>query len=130
MWAFAKKCFLIELVPYSAEWQRTWWQTIHMMPGMPVSSNLQWKVNRHDGACVESFQPIGRFEPTFIETHQTSKIISKVRLFKWKIKTHLFLDEIITSSNEVLKDFECYMAVGIRQLGNLTQETAKSNMTV
>ena len=38
MWAFASKCFPIALVPCSDRWQRTWWQTIHMMPGLPVSS--------------------------------------------------------------------------------------------
>jgi len=38
MWAFASKCFPIELVPCSDGWRRTWWQTIHMMPGLPVSS--------------------------------------------------------------------------------------------
>jgi len=38
MWAFASKCFPIELVPCSDRWQRTGWQTIPMMPGLPVSS--------------------------------------------------------------------------------------------
>ena len=28
MWAFASKCFPIELVPCSDGWRRTWWQTI------------------------------------------------------------------------------------------------------
>jgi len=46
------------------------------------------------------------------------------------MKTHAFLEEIITSSNEVFKDFESDMAVGIRKLVNLTRETAESNNTV
>jgi len=43
MWAFASKCFTIVLVPYSDGWRRTWWQTIQMMPGLPVSSIAQCK---------------------------------------------------------------------------------------
>jgi len=43
LWAFASKCFPIELVPLSDGWRRTWWQTIHMMPGLPVSSIPQCK---------------------------------------------------------------------------------------
>ena len=43
MIAFASKCFPIELVPCSDGWPRTWWQTIHMMPGLPVPSILQCK---------------------------------------------------------------------------------------
>ena len=43
MWAFASKCLPIELVPCSDGWRRTWWQTLHMMPGLPVSSIPQWK---------------------------------------------------------------------------------------
>ena len=40
-----------------------------------------------------------------------------------------FLEEIITSSNEVFKDFECDLALGIGQLGNPTQKPAESNDT-
>jgi hypothetical protein len=36
MWAFPSKCFPIELVPCSNGWQRTWWQTINLMPGLQV----------------------------------------------------------------------------------------------
>jgi len=43
MWAFANTCFPIELVPCSDGWQRTWWQTMHMMPGLPVSTIPQCK---------------------------------------------------------------------------------------
>jgi len=41
-----------------------------------------------------------------------------------------FLEEIITSSNEVFKDYVSDMAVEIRTLGNLTQKTAENNDTV
>jgi hypothetical protein len=40
------------------------------------------------------------------------------------------LEEIITSSNDVFKDFVSDMAVEIRNLGNLNQETAENNDTV
>jgi len=43
MWAFPSKCFPIELVPWSDGWRRTWWQTIHAIPGQPVSSIPQCK---------------------------------------------------------------------------------------
>jgi len=43
MWAFASKCFPIELVPCSDGWRRTWWQTIHIMPGLPFSAIPQCK---------------------------------------------------------------------------------------
>jgi len=43
MWAFASKCFPIELVPCSDGWRRTWWQRIHMMPGLPFSAIPQCK---------------------------------------------------------------------------------------
>jgi len=79
MCAFASKCIPIELVPCSNGWRRTRWQTIYMMPGLPVSSNPQCKWNRHNSACPEVFWAIGRFEFTFIEAHQASKMICKVR---------------------------------------------------
>jgi hypothetical protein len=41
-----------------------------------------------------------------------------------------FLEEIITSSKQVFKDFEFAMAVRIRTLGDPTQETAASDDTV
>jgi len=45
------------------------------------------------------------------------------------MKTCSFLEEIITASNEVFKDFESDMAVRIRKLGNLTQKAVESNDT-
>jgi hypothetical protein len=82
LWAFASECFPIELVPCSDGWRSTWWQTIHLMSGLPVTSILQCKQNRHDGAYLEWFQAIGRLEPSFIEAHQTSNIICNVTSFK------------------------------------------------
>jgi len=38
-----------------------------------------------------------------------------------------FWEEIISSSNEVFKNFESDMEVGIRTLGNATWETAESD---
>jgi hypothetical protein len=42
------------------------------------------------------------------------------------MKTLSFLDEIITSRNEIFEDCESDMAVGLRKLGNMTRVTAKS----
>ena len=64
-----------------------------------------------------------------IEAHQASKMIGIVRSLKSRIKKDSFLEEIITLSSDVFKDFESDMAVGIRQLGNPTGKTAKSNDT-
>jgi len=130
MWAFASKCFPIELDPCSDGWRRTWWQTIHMMPGLPVSSIPQCTGNRHDGACLELFQAIGRFEPSFIEAHQASKMICNVRSLRSRIKTRSFLEEIIASSKAVLKDLEYDMAVRIRTLVDPTQKPGESDDTV
>jgi len=101
-----------------------------MMPGLPVSSIPQWKSNRHEGAYLEFFQAMGRFEPTFMEAYQASKMICKVRSLKSRIKTCSFLEEMITSSNEVFKDSVSDMVVEIQKLGNPTRETAENNDTV
>jgi len=126
MCAFATKCSPIELVPCSDGWQRTWWHTMHMMPGLPVSSIPQCKSNRHQGACLELYLAIGRFKLTFREAHHTSKMICKLRSLKSWIRTRSFLHEIITSSNEVFKDFESNMAEGMRKLGYPTWQTAEN----
>ena len=57
-------------------------------------------------------------------------MICKVRSLKSRIKIHLFLEEIIISSNKVFKECEFDMAVGMRKLGNPTRETAKNNVIV
>ena len=73
---------------------------------------------------------MGRFEPSFIEADPASKIICNVRSLKLRIKSRSFLEEIITSSNEVVNDFVSDMAVGIRMLGITTRETAENYDTV
>jgi hypothetical protein len=98
-----------------------------MMPWLPVSSNPQWRWNHQEGKCLDLFQAIGRFEPTFIEAYQASKMICKVRSLKSQVQTTSFLEEIITSSNEVFQDFESDMAIEFSTLGNLTPGTAESN---
>ena len=65
-----------------------------------------------------------------MEAHQASKMNCKVRSLKSQIKTHSVLEEIITSSQEVLQDFESDMVVRIRKLGTPTQKIAKCHSTV
>jgi len=112
MLAFASKYPPIELVPYSDGWQRTWWQTTHMMPRLLGFSILQCKYNRHKGACPDLFQATECFEPTFIEAHHASKMICTVRSLKSWIKTCSFLEEIIPSSGEVCKEYKSNITVG------------------
>ena len=80
----------------------------------------QCKENHHDGPCLEIFQVIDPFEPSFIEAHKASKMTYNIWSLKSQIKTPSFLDKIITLSNEVFKDFESDLELGIRKLGNLT----------
>jgi len=120
---FTRKCFLIELVPCSDGWRRTWWQMIYMMEGLLLSSIPQCKFKRHEGACLELFQSIEHLEPTFIEVQQASNMMYKVRSPKWRIKTCLVVENIITLSNKVFKGLEFDMAVGIWILRNSTWET-------
>ena len=98
-----------------------------MMPELPVSSIPQCKSNRHEGACLEFFQALRCIEPSFIEAHQASKMVCKVTTLKSRIKTCSFLEEIITSSNEVFKDFVSDMAVENRMLGIPTRESGENN---
>jgi hypothetical protein len=82
------------------------------MPALPVSSIQQSKLNHHTGACLELFQAIGRFEPTFIEAHQAWKMICKVRSLKSRMKTGSLFEENINSSNEVFGQSISDIAVG------------------
>jgi hypothetical protein len=68
--------------------------------------------------------------PTFIEAQQALKMICNVRSLKSGIKTISFLEEIITSSNEVFKECVSDMVVEIGKLGIPTRETAENNDTV
>ena len=70
------------------------------------------------------------FEVALIESHKALKMIRDVRSLKSRLKTRSFLVESKTSSNEVYNDFESDMAVVINKKGNLTRETAKSNIIV
>jgi len=45
-------------------------------------------------------------------------------------KTCSFLEDLITSSNEVFKDIQCDITVEIWKMGNSTWETLKSTVIV
>ena len=130
MGAFASKCVPMELVPCSDGWRRTWWQMIHIMPGLPVSSIPQCKYNHHDGACQEFFQPIGSFKPTCIAAHQLSNMICKVRSVKSWIKTYSFLQDILTSSNMKFIDWESHIAVWCWRPCYSAWETVKGDIII
>jgi len=57
-------------------------------------------------------------------------MIYQVRSLKSRIKTRSYLEEIITSSNDVFNDCVSDMAVEIQKLSNPTPETAENNDTV
>jgi len=57
-------------------------------------------------------------------------MMCNVRWLKSGIKTRSFLEEIITSTNEVFKDFVSDMAVEIGMLAIPTRETAENTDTV
>jgi len=102
MLTFDSNWFPIELLPWCDGWQRTWWQMIHMMPGLPFSSIPQCQYNLLKGVCVEVFQVVGSFEPTLTEAHPASIMICKVRSFKSQIQTHSYVEDIIPFSSKVL----------------------------
>jgi len=56
-------------------------------------------------------------------------MIRRVTLLKSQIKTHSFLEDIVTSRNDVFNQFESDVAVGIRKLGCHTPETTEGNDT-
>lgn len=43
MWTLASKWFPVALVPCSNGWRKTWWQMLHMLPGLQVLSMPQCK---------------------------------------------------------------------------------------
>ena len=86
--SFCSKCFPIELVLCSDGWRWTWWQTINMIPVLHVFLIAQCGYNRYEDTCLESFQAIGHFVPTFNEAHQASKMMCKVRSLSSQIKPH------------------------------------------
>jgi len=107
---FSIKCLPIELVPCSAGSQRTWWQTIHVMPRLPVSSIPQCNYNHHEGPCLYSFQAIVHFDPTFIAAHQALSIIDNERLHKSWIMTCSVLEDIPTCCNMFLNKVQLDVA--------------------
>ena len=60
---------------------------------------------------------MGRFERTFIEAYQASKMVCNIRSLISRQKTRSFLEQIITWSNEVFKDCVSDMVVEIGKLG-------------
>ena len=54
-------------------------------------------------------------------------MICNVRSLRSRIKTHSFLEEIITASKEVFKDLESDMAVRIRTLVDPTRKPDESD---
>jgi len=82
-----------------------------MITGLPVSSILQCNYTHHGDACRELFKAIERLEATTIDAHQASKMACKVMSFKSRIKPSTFLDENISCSHEVFKDFGTDMAL-------------------
>jgi hypothetical protein len=98
-----------------------------MTPGLLDTLIPQCKWNRHEGACLEAFQAIGSFDSIFIEAHHGSNMICKVMSLTSRIKTRSFSEEIVISSNEVVKDYESDMAVQIRKLGNTSRKVAEMN---
>jgi len=126
----ARMCFPIGLVPCSVGLRTTSRQMMYMMPWHLVSAIAQCKLNRHKGACPELFQAIGCFEPTFIEAQQASNMIPKTRLLKSQIKTPPWLEAILTFSNEVFKDWESAMLVGIWMLCYSSWKTFKCYLII
>lgn len=124
MRAFASNCFPIEHVTCSAGWQRTCWQRMNMMPGLPVCSIPQCKYTRYNGSCQELFQASCCFGSWYIEAHQELIIICKVTSHELWITTHSLLENITTFSKEVFKELESNLAVWIRSLGDTTRQTA------
>jgi len=130
IWTFARKCIPIELSSCSDEWQRTWCQTIHMMPGLPMASLRQWKENCNEGVVLQYFHRQRHFEPTFIETHQARRMNCKVRSHKSRIQRGSWPENIISSCNEDITVFESNIAEGIWKLGHWSWETVNSYVIV
>jgi len=130
IWAFASMDFRMELVPYSDERGKSWWQSRHMITGLAVSSIPHCKYNRHEGACPDLFQAIESFEHTFIKAHQTAKMICTVWLLKSPIKTCSFLQEIITSHNQIFNNFKSNIPIESTNLGTLPWEITENYVIV
>jgi len=86
---------------------------IQKMLGLPVSANPPCKYNPCKSTCRELFQEIDPFHPTLIGAHRVSNMICKSMSLKSQIRTSSCWDDTITSSNEVITDWEAIIAVGI-----------------
>jgi len=120
MCVFTRKCYPVGLVSYPDGWWRTWWQTMEMMPRLLVFSIVQCKLDYHDGAWLESFHKMWRFEAAFSVVREAINIICQVWLNESWLKIDLFWDDIITSSKKLFTEFESDMAVGNWMLHNLS----------
>jgi len=60
-----------------------------------------------------------------MEAHQVSNMICKVRLLKSRIRICTYLEDIITSTNEVFKDLESDSTPGIQKPSSSTWEAVK-----
>jgi len=130
MCTFPRKYFPMELVLCSHRWQTTGWQTIYIIPRLPVSSIPPCELNRHQGTCLEQFQVIEYFERTFIEADQAWKIIWTVSSLQSWIKTRSVFEDIIIPSNKEFQAFESDIAVGTWNLGNSDWVAVKSYLIV
>jgi len=125
MCTFGSKRFSIELVPCSDSWLRTWWETIHRMLGMSISSIPQCKKYCHDCPYQELLQAVRCFEPTFMEVRKALKLMCYVRSLKLRIMRTSWLEDIITCNNVVFEDLESDVVLRIWKLSNSTWETFK-----
>lgn len=115
MSAFACQYMAIELVRYSDGWWRTWCQLVDMTQRLLFSSILLCNYTCHEDAYLEFFHVIELLEPAVFKAHNVSNLICKLRSMKSWIHTCLFFKAIITSANEVFRDQESDIAVGISQ---------------
>jgi len=86
---------------------------VYMTSGLPVFSISQCEQNSHKGGCLQLHEAMECFEPTFIEAHEVSNMIRKVRSLKSLIKTGSFLEDITTSSKKVFSDFKSDITLGM-----------------
>jgi hypothetical protein len=116
MWAVAKRCCNIRLVPCSDGWRRTWFQTTLIMPMLPVYTILQKKYIYHKGTYLWSLPTLVHIVSIFMDAHQALYKVCYIWLLKSQIKTVSFCKEILYNVGSDLM-------VQIWHLGKLTRET-------
>jgi hypothetical protein len=77
-----------------------------MMPNLPVCTLPQYKHKCDEGECQDLFQSIECIELTFVDADQAWNMCCNVMLLKSGIQTLSVLEEIITTSSEVLNELE------------------------